>query len=323
MADFDVFNGDADGICALLQLRQFEPRNASLVTGVKRDISLLDRVSAASGDRVCVLDVSLDKNRDALCRVLEAGASVWYCDHHYAGDIPPGDALEAHINTESTVCTSLLVNGYLAGAGRAWAVVGTFGDNLRESAQRLARPLDLSAESLEQLENLGIYINYNGYGSDLAELHFHPGDLYRELLPYPDPHIFMRENRDTFDKLEGGYHEDLASARAIQPEHADDVAAVYVLPDAPWARRVSGVYGNALANEHPERAHAVVTEKPGGGLLVSVRAPLSNRTGADVFCRQYPTGGGRAAAAGINNLATDQLPGFVDAFAAFYSNTHT
>lgn len=318
MADFDVFNGDADGICALLQLRQAEPREATLVTGVKRDIALLDRVSAACGDRVCVLDLSLDKNRDALGRLLEVGASVWYCDHHYAGDIPVSSALETHINTESTVCTSLLVNGYLAGAGRAWAVVGTFGDNLRESAQRLARPLDLSAAGMQQLENLGIYINYNGYGSDLAELHFHPGDLYRELLPYTDPFTFMRDNRDTFDRLEGGYHADLAAARSVSAEHADDPAAVYVLPDAPWARRVSGVFGNALANEHPQRAHAVVTEKPGGGLLVSVRAPLSNRTGADVFCRQYPTGGGRAAAAGINNLATDQLPAFVDAFAAFY-----
>ena len=323
MADFDVFNGDADGICALLQLRQAEPRDdATLITGVKRDIALLYRVSAASGDRVCVLDVSLDKNRDALSRVLEAGASVWYCDHHYAGELPATAALETHINTEPTVCTSLLVNGYLAGAGRAWAVVGTFGDNLRESAQRLARPLQLSSAALNELENLGIYINYNGYGSELAELHFHPVDLYRELLPYPDPQAFMRDNRDTFEKLEGGYHEDLAAARAIQPEHADAAAAVLLLPDAPWARRVSGVYGNVLANEYPDRAHAVVTEKPGGGLLVSVRAPLSNRTGADVFCRQYPTGGGRSAAAGINNLAADQLSGFVSSFAAFYKNIH-
>ena len=35
MADFDVFNGDADGICALVQLRQVEPRDSKLITGVK------------------------------------------------------------------------------------------------------------------------------------------------------------------------------------------------------------------------------------------------------------------------------------------------
>jgi len=36
MAYYDVFNGDADGICALHQLRLAEPREATLVTGVKR-----------------------------------------------------------------------------------------------------------------------------------------------------------------------------------------------------------------------------------------------------------------------------------------------
>ena len=37
---FDVFNGDADGICALLQLRLERPLATQLITGVKRDIQL-------------------------------------------------------------------------------------------------------------------------------------------------------------------------------------------------------------------------------------------------------------------------------------------
>ena len=48
MADYDVFNGDADGICALVQLRQLEPRSATLVTGVKRDIQLLQKIDPKS-----------------------------------------------------------------------------------------------------------------------------------------------------------------------------------------------------------------------------------------------------------------------------------
>ena len=52
LADFDDSNGDADGICALHQLRLATPRAAILVTGVKRDISLLKLVNAVSGDRV-------------------------------------------------------------------------------------------------------------------------------------------------------------------------------------------------------------------------------------------------------------------------------
>jgi hypothetical protein len=41
----DVFNGDADGICALVQLRLAQPVQSKLVTGVKRDIQLLEGLS--------------------------------------------------------------------------------------------------------------------------------------------------------------------------------------------------------------------------------------------------------------------------------------
>jgi hypothetical protein len=58
----------------------------------------------------------------------------------------------------------------------------------------------------------------------------------------------------------------------------------------------------------------MLTEKAGGGYLVSVRAPLNNKTGADELCRQFDTGGGRKAAAGINHLVEDQYERFVDLF---------
>ena len=93
MADFDVFNGDADGICALVQLRQLEPRSSVLVTGVKRDIVLLSQVQAEDGDRVTVLDVSMAKNRSDLDRVLNSGATVFYVDHHDAGEVPASSSL--------------------------------------------------------------------------------------------------------------------------------------------------------------------------------------------------------------------------------------
>ena len=57
MRNVDVFNGDADGLCALHQLRLADPQPSELVTGVKRDIKLLDRVQAIAGDRVTVLDI--------------------------------------------------------------------------------------------------------------------------------------------------------------------------------------------------------------------------------------------------------------------------
>ena len=85
MADYDVFNGDADGICALLQLRQLEPRSATLITGVKRDIQLLQKIDPQAGDRVTVLDISMAKNKVALELALGKGATVFYVDHHAAG----------------------------------------------------------------------------------------------------------------------------------------------------------------------------------------------------------------------------------------------
>ncbi len=131
----DVFNGDADGICALHQLRLTDPADSELVTGPKRDISLLKRVEAQAGDRVTVLDIALSKNREALDTLLEAGVHVRYFDHHQPGDIPVHPHFEAHIDTDANVCTSLLVDQVLQGRQLVWAVTAAFGDNLADAAR--------------------------------------------------------------------------------------------------------------------------------------------------------------------------------------------
>lgn len=317
--NYDVFNGDADGICSLLQLRKAEPRDATLVTGVKRDIDLLEKVNAAAGDRITVLDVSMDKNRSALDRALAAGASVLYVDHHFPGEIPAHANLTAIINEAADVCTAALVNGHLNGRHLDWAVTGAFGDNLKATAQSLAKGLDISTADLASLEELGTYINYNGYGPALADLHFNPEDLYLKLYAANGPLDFVRHSPD-FTKLSTGYNEDMAQAEALQPLHSTATTAVFLLPDVPWARRVSGVYSNDLATNNPGRAHAVLTLNAKGNYLISVRAPMTNKRGAAELCMQFPTGGGRAAAAGINDLPTERLQDFVDAFERAYSS---
>ncbi|MFB1037180.1 MAG: DHH family phosphoesterase, partial [Sinobacterium sp.] len=70
----------------------------------------------------------------------------------------------------------------------------------------------------------------------------------------------------------------------------------------------------------PNKAHAVLTEKSNGNYLVSIRAPLNNKIGADEICRQFPTGGGRKAAAGINDLSADMYDQFIDVFSSFYQS---
>jgi len=317
MACFDVFNGDADGICALHQLRLAEPREAALVTGVKRDISLLKRIKAKAGDHVTVLDISLDTNRDALIRLLDAGADVQYFDHHFAGDIPVSGHLETHIDSSADICTSLLVNDDLGGAFLPWAVAAAFGDNLFDAACVAAAPLNLSDKKIQQLEQLGTLINYNGYGVTLKDLLIAPDDLYREISTYENPFEFI-ESSQTFRQLVEGFSSDIAQARLMQADIKDEAVQVLMLPDAPWARRVSGVFGNELARAAPNRAHALMTMLPNGHYRISVRAPLNRKTGADMLCMQFPTGGGRKAAAGINALPADMFDAFVDAFKAQY-----
>ena len=318
MANYDLFNGDADGICALTQLRNANPVDSTLITGVKRSIDLLKQVTPAEGDQITVLDVSMDKNKEPLLNCLEKGAEVFYVDHHFPGDIPEHPKLTAIINETPDVCTSLLMDQYLNGQFKAWAVVGTFGDNLKKSAKTLAKPLALSDDKLQQLENLGIYINYNGYGSNLEDLLFNPEELFRIVSQYADPFDFIHNDKAHFQTLEVGYNEDMGAAESLKPLDTSDKTAVFMLPDEPWARRVSGVYSNDLTNLFPARAHAVLTEKATGTYLVSVRAPLDNKKGAADLCRQFPTGGGREAAAGINDLPGDQLDAFIDAFKSQY-----
>jgi len=322
MKHIDVFNGDADGICALLQLRNANPVDSELVTGVKRDIKLLSRVNASSEDKVTVLDISLDSNRDGLVSVLETGADVDYFDHHFAGDeLMTHDNLTTTINVAADCCTSTLVNQALEGKFQHWAIVGAFGDNLKKIGATLSKVSGLSDEQADQLEKLGIYMNYNGYGATVEDLHFSPAELFLAMKDYASPFDFFEHGKETFEKLEQGYLQDMKSAEEAPFIHETDISAVVMLPNEAWARRVSGVYGNDLANKFPDRAHAVVTKRAAGDYLVSVRAPLNNKTGADEIVRQFPTGGGRKAAAGINELPEDLLPKFIETLDAFYKGS--
>lgn len=316
MKFYDIFNGDADGICALHQLRLEQPREAVLVTGVKRDTQLVARVDAGAGDVLTVLDISLRSNIKAVLQALERGARMQYFDHHAAGDIPQSPDFEAHIDLAPDVCTSLLVDRHLSGKHRLWAVVAAFGDNLVESAVRAAQPLQLDHTELARLHELGEAINYNAYGETIDDLHYPPADLYRVIAPYPDPRQFMMDE-PVFEVLKQAGAEDLLRVEEVKPEFVTDAAALYVLPDAAWSRRVNGVFSNRLAQSAPQRAHAVLTAK-GKGFAVSVRAPRNRPEGADRLCLAFATGGGRAAAAGVNLLPAGDLPNFVDAFRAAY-----
>jgi hypothetical protein len=310
---FDVCNGDADGLCAVVQWRLHEPADAVLVTGLKREIALLERVPAGAGDEVLVCDLSMERNRAALLALLARGARVRYFDHHAVGEVPSHPGLEAHIELGSGVCTSVLVDRHLGGRFRAWAVVGAYGDNLRGVAERLAAQIGLRLRERELLRMLGEAINYNAYGDDASDVHIAPSRLYPLLARYRDPLQFV-EREPVALEIDALRRADLARAMRQAPWWEGAAGAVYLLPDAPWSRRVIGSLANELAVAHPRRAHAVARRSADGALVVSVRAPIEAPGGASDLCRRFG-GAGRASAGGIDGLPEDRFEAFVHAFA--------
>ena len=125
----------------------------------------------------------------------------------------------------------------------------------------------------------------------------------------------------------------MAKAQSAKVISEKPMAKAVQLADEAWARRVSGVFGNDLANQAPDRAHIVLTlnkvdeeeshspnpsHSETASYTVSLRAPLNNKQGAGDICSQFPTGGGRAAAAGINALPVSRLDEFIKHVENYY-----
>ena len=314
---YDVFNGDADGICALHQLRLAYPKEAILVTGVKRDIELLQNFTSVEGDHITALDISLDSNFFALKQHLEQGALVTYFDHHNADLAFIHPSLSLYWDDAVDVCTSILVNRYLKDQFAIWANVAAFGDNLISTAYRMAEQLGLNMEQAQQLYTLGSLLNYNAYGEHVDDLTISPKALYQDLHQYHDPFDFI-ENASNYSLLSACYTEDMAMLDEIRPTCEQKYAAIYVLPSHSWARRISGLLANKLKEKSKDKSFAVLTQKSDGSYLVSIRTADPKNKSASKFCSAFETGGGRQAAAGINNLAVEDLAQFSKRFFTYF-----
>lgn len=321
---YDVFNGDADGILALLQLRLAQPIESQLISGIKRDIALLQQVPPEQASSVTVLDISMDKNQAALEELLDHHVPTTYIDHHKASSIPNSQYLDAHIDLDANACTALIVDKLLQGQFRLWAVAAAYGDNMLASAEALASTLGLSDEQRRLLNELGTLINYNGYGESLEDLHFNPVDLYQQLLAYHDPFECIGDHRSPYHVLKAAFAQDEAALSVAQTRHDSAVLKVVLLPDSAAARRMSGTWINRLANQSPNQAHiSLVPRSDASGepcYTVSVRAPLNNKQGAGDICSQFATGGGREAAGGINGMPESELERLIDIATTRYSS---
>lgn len=322
MADFDLFNGDADGIFSLLQLRQVEQRpNAKLVTGVKRDTQLFERIlgDAGKGDRVCALDIGMSRNKPALRSVLDAGAEVFFCDHHGTGDFPQSQQLTFLSGHGPGIATAYVIDQYLEGAKAAWAVCGAYGENFQGLAGKIAAERGITFP-LNQLRELGELVNYNAYGSTVEDLHFHPSELYAILSAYPDPMAFLEDEPEALEILRAGYRADWDIAEQAREIDISNSGQILSLPACPASNRISGLFANALVDEEPDQAFAILTHREPelGGYRVSLRAPITRQTKpADEFARAYG-GGGRAESAGIDHLKDSQMDEFIAAFQTIF-----
>ena len=307
-----MFNGDADGLCALQQLHLSQPRHTQLISGVKRDQALLERVDPDSVDSVTVLDLPFSYNSVAIAKLLDAGKSITYFDHHFPSDIVNHANLNLQIDTGANMCTSLIVNRWLGDITDRWAIVGAYGDNLLASASALAEQAGLDEGETLIVAELGRLLNYNSYGDNIADLHFSPIELHTAMRDCLDPLTFVQD-QSIYSNLHDAYQQDLSQALSVSGD-ARPGGLVYLLPDLPWARRFVGTFANMIANVCREKTIAILAKQYGDHYRVHLRTPTASLTSAGEFCRRFPSGGGRAIAGGINCLPHSDIDLFLNEF---------
>lgn len=274
-----AYNGDADGICSMVQWGLVHGIDGKRITGVKRDIMLLDRVNPKPEDEVIVMDISHARNQARAVSLSSAGIDIIWFDHHLAGDNLAN--IRSYIDTSANVCTAKLVEKYLERKSD-WAEVALHGDGLSIHSSK------------QEFKELGELLNYNGYGEDISDLHYHPDDLLKECLKAETPQKFMQSK--AFDILKKGFDRDIANAESVEK-----VDGIYILPNEAWARRVVGVFAHRINSETD--GISVIAIDLGAHLKISLRGP----SGIGTICAKFG-GGGRETAGGIDLLPKDMIP---------------
>ncbi|MDP6870420.1 MAG: DHH family phosphoesterase [Candidatus Poseidoniaceae archaeon] len=285
-----AYNGDADGICSMVQWGLAYGLEGKRVTGVKRDIQLLDKISLERDDELVAMDISLERNHGKAKQFAESNHKIIWFDHHLSGEEIKG--IESYIDTSAEMCTSKIVENYI-GVKSAWAHVALHGDGLGQYSDR------------PDLAELGELLNYNGYGESLDDLHYHPDKLLQYCIDSVTPEEFIKTK--VFEKLKLGFANDMANVGDIKQKDG-----MYVLPDLSWARRIVGVFAHRL-NESPG-PHVIAIDK-GDKFQISVRGS----SGIGELCKMFG-GGGRETAGGIDALPKGEVPALMKEIVARRDN---
>ncbi len=332
-----VFNGDADGLVAQHILHLTLGPAEVLLTGRKRDIRLLAKLPPLRDDGlqdIHVLDLSLRQNLDALPGLLAyRNVRVTWYDHHEPGDPPVDDRLILHVNQAPGLCTAVIVDGVTGRQHPQWAALAAFGDNLPATAEGLLKPLGLASRAVGELERAGRLLNYNAYGEMPGDGLCDAADLALRMRPFVSALDFAREEK-IFAPLEEQFRADQTHFSNVPCLVDTPRAQAFLVPEESWARRYAGTWANDWARANPTRAVAILHPRQEGGYLVSLRAPreagrpshtaggpqgVSSVRPASGLASEFPTGGGRALAAGINVLPESDLEKFLSRFADYFS----
>ncbi len=318
MTNYDVFNGDTDGIFAWHQLRLTHPRDAEIITGVKRDVNLASKVNAEDGDLVTIMDVSHAKNRKDVQRILDSGAIIEYFDHHDPKELIEHPNITYHINTEPNISTGLIVNSHVNGQNRLWSIATAFGDNHLDLAMNMAKSESLSDEQVLILKQIGLVVNYNSYGQTIEDLFYSPEEIAEAARACGSDIFKFLEQGDIFSTLLENFNADMSSAVCQEPFSISENGVIYTLPNEAWTHRIMGSFSNHLVSTNKNLACAIAVLNSDGTYRISVRSSINNPHGAGNLCGNFG-GGGREKAGGINNLPASDMNTFKEEFDKVFS----
>ena len=126
----------------------------------------------------------------------------------------------------------------------------------------------------------------------------------------------LEDSPEALEILRAGYSSDWEIAGQAREIDISNAGQILSLPASPASNRISGLFANALVDEDPDTAFAILTHRESelGGYRVSLRAPIARKTqAADAFAKAYG-GGGRAESAGIDHIKESEMDDFIAAF---------
>ena len=317
MTNYDVFNGDTDGIFAWHQLRLAFPLNTIKISGVKRDVNLLRHVNPQKGDVVTVLDISHAKNRKDVLRILKTGATIEYFDHHDPAELIDDSNITYHIDTDPHMTTGRVVDSHVDNKNHIWSIATAFGDNHFDLALEMAITEGLDAEQTKLLKEIGLSINYNSYGKTENDLFFRIHDVV-SMVEDCGQDVFNIAKHEIFLKLLNNFNSDMSTASCQEPYSINEKGVIYIFPDEPWSHRILGAFSNHLVNLNKNSACAIAVLNSDHTYRISVRSSLNKPYGAGNLCKIF-RGGGREKAGGIDDLKESDLPKFKEQFERAFS----